>query len=97
MDASDAYIEQLIREKRQARQLAQAWSVIAACMQQIVDGTGQGFGLPPLTPDLPMPTLQQVARQLGARLQPPPPANGSDGQRVAVAAGHGPGDDTDGD
>jgi hypothetical protein len=89
MDAADAYIARLIEEKRQAQDYAQAWAALAGGLQQLADGTGQGFGLPPLTPSLPLPVLQQVARQLRARLQPPEPLNGHDGTRIPVAAGAG--------
>lgn len=91
MDAADQYIAQLIQHKAQAQAYTEAWCAIAAAMQQFADNTGQGFGLVPLTPDLPFPVLQQVARQLGQRLTPPNGeyANGHDGMRVPVGAGAG--------
>lgn len=87
MDSADAYITQLIQAKAQAQAHAEAWCAIAAAMQTLAEGTGDGFGLVPLTPDLPMPVLQQIARQLAGRLRPPEPSNGHDGHRVPVGAG----------
>ncbi len=71
MDAADAYIEQLIAEKRQLQQVANLALTVASQMQQLADAAGAGFGVPPLAPSLPLSALEQIARDLGARLTPP--------------------------
>lgn len=71
MDAADSYIEQLIDEKRQLQQFANLCFTVASQMQQLADAAGAGFGVPPLAAGLPMTTLEQIARDLGARLTPP--------------------------
>jgi hypothetical protein len=82
-----AFIAGLLAENERLERLVGLGFGIAACMQQLADAAGAGFGVPSLTATLPLAAVEQIARDLAARVDPPEPAPASNGQRVPVGAG----------
>ena len=84
----------LIADNERLERLAGLGLGIASCMQQLADGAGAGFGVPQLTPTMPLAILEQIGRDLAARVNPPEPTNGHEsGVRVPVGAGKGASDE----
>jgi len=87
MDANTRnFISGLLADNERLESLAGLGFGIASMMQQLADNTGHGFGVPTLAPNLPLPVLQQIGRDLAVRLETPAPPGG-DGLRVLVGAG----------
>lgn len=88
MDANTRnFISGLLADNERLEQLAGLGFGIASLMQQLADNTGCGFGVPTLAPNLPLPVLQQIARDLAGRVNPPESAPNGDSVRVPVGAG----------
>ena len=72
MDAATRnFVASLLADNERLEQLAGLGFGIASMMQTLADNTGHGFGVPALAPSLPLPVLQQIARDLAARVNPP--------------------------
>ena len=90
MDATTRkFVGSLLADNERLERLAGLGFGIAALMQQLADGAGAGFGVPTLEPSTPLPVLEQIARDLAARVNPPDVAPSSNGTRVPVGAAKG--------
>jgi len=92
------FVQVLLTENASLAEQAGLALAIAALLQQLLHNHAVHLGLPDIGPTLPLPVLQDCARRLAVRLQPPDPApetmNGP-GTRVAVGAGAAKGDPSD--